>query len=73
MCIRDRGYAPGTVQPAFDKQYVREWLTSPASGWDRASDTKSPPLPDRVVAATRARYLAAYERVSGRAFANWPG
>jgi phosphoribosylaminoimidazole-succinocarboxamide synthase len=67
------GYAPGTVQPAFDKQYVREWLTSPASGWDRASDTKPPPLPDRVVAATRARYVAAYERVSGRAFANWPG
>ncbi|MCO1579685.1 phosphoribosylaminoimidazolesuccinocarboxamide synthase [Crossiella sp. SN42] len=66
------GYAPGKVQPSFDKQYVRDWLTSPASGWDRASETPPPPLPEDVVAATRARYVDAYERISGRALADWP-
>ena len=66
------GYAPGRPQPSFDKQYVRDWLTSPASGWDRASDAPPPPLPDDVVAATRDRYIEAYERVTGRAFADWP-
>ncbi|MGW0517880.1 phosphoribosylaminoimidazolesuccinocarboxamide synthase [Crossiella sp. NPDC003009] len=66
------GYAPGKVQPSFDKQYVRDWLTSPASGWDRASETTPPPLPEDVVAATRARYVDAYERISGRALADWP-
>jgi phosphoribosylaminoimidazole-succinocarboxamide synthase len=65
-------YQPGRVQPSFDKQYVRDWLTSPASGWDRASDTPPPPLPDDVVTATRARYVEAYERISGRKFADWP-
>ncbi len=67
------GYAPGTVQPAFDKQYVREWLTSPDSGWERSGDAPPPPLPDGVIAATRERYVAAYERISGRSFAEWPG
>ncbi|MCP2259337.1 phosphoribosylaminoimidazole-succinocarboxamide synthase [Streptoalloteichus tenebrarius] len=66
------GYQPGRVQPSFDKQYVRDWLTSPASGWDRASDTPPPALPDDVVAATRARYVEAYERLSGRSLADWP-
>ncbi|GAB2996810.1 phosphoribosylaminoimidazolesuccinocarboxamide synthase [Saccharothrix stipae] len=66
------GYEPGRVQPSFDKQYVRDWLTSPASGWDRASDTPPPPLPDDVVAATRSRYMEAYERITGRSFADWP-
>ncbi|MEU4448319.1 phosphoribosylaminoimidazolesuccinocarboxamide synthase [Actinosynnema sp. NPDC050801] len=66
------GYEPGRVQPSFDKQYVRDWLTSPASGWDRASDTPPPPLPDDVVAATRSRYVEAYERITGRSFADWP-
>ncbi|MPZ67230.1 MAG: phosphoribosylaminoimidazolesuccinocarboxamide synthase, partial [Pseudonocardiaceae bacterium] len=65
------GYAPGTVQPAFDKQYVREWLTSPESGWDRYGEALPPPLPDEVIAATRDRYVAAYERISGRSFADW--
>ncbi len=65
------GYAPGVVQPSFDKQYVRDWLTSEASGWDRASETPPPPLPDDVVAATRARYIEAYERISGRPFDEW--
>lgn len=65
------GYAPGGPQPSFDKQYVRDWLTSPESGWDRTSPP--PALPDDVVANTRARYVAAYERISGRSFADWPG
>jgi phosphoribosylaminoimidazole-succinocarboxamide synthase len=67
------GYAAGRIQPSFDKQYVRDWLTSTESGWDRASDLPPPPLPADVVAATRARYIEAYERVSGRSFADWPG
>ena len=67
------GYEPGRVQPSFDKQYVRDWLTSPASGWDRASDSPPPPLPDDVVQATRARYVEAYERISGRSFTDWIG
>ncbi|MER7015018.1 phosphoribosylaminoimidazolesuccinocarboxamide synthase [Saccharopolyspora sp. NPDC000359] len=66
------GYQPGQVQPSFDKQYVRNWLTSPASGWDRASDTPPPSLPADVVAATRDRYVEAYERITGRSFADWP-
>ncbi|GAA1355409.1 phosphoribosylaminoimidazolesuccinocarboxamide synthase [Saccharothrix algeriensis] len=67
------GYRAGRVQPSFDKQYVRDWLTSPASGWDRASDTPPPPLPDDVVAATRSRYVEAYERITGLSFADWIG
>ena len=64
-------YEPGRSQPSFDKQYVRDWLTG-ASGWDRASDTQPPPLPDDVVAATRSRYVEAYERITGRSLADWP-
>jgi len=66
-------WQPGRSQPSFDKQYVRDWLTSPASGWDRAADQPPPALPDEVVEATRARYLEAYERLTGRSFADWPG
>nr|WP_042183690.1 phosphoribosylaminoimidazolesuccinocarboxamide synthase [Kibdelosporangium sp. MJ126-NF4]CEL15743.1 Phosphoribosylaminoimidazole-succinocarboxamide synthase [Kibdelosporangium sp. MJ126-NF4]CTQ93669.1 Phosphoribosylaminoimidazole-succinocarboxamide synthase (EC 6.3.2.6) [Kibdelosporangium sp. MJ126-NF4] len=64
-------YEPGKVQPAFDKQIVRDWLTSPASGWDRSSGEAPPELPSDVVAATRSRYIEAYERVSGKSFADW--
>ncbi|WP_182359353.1 phosphoribosylaminoimidazolesuccinocarboxamide synthase [Tomitella gaofuii] len=67
------GYAEGNVQPSFDKQFVRDWLTSEESGWDRASDSPPPPLPQRVVDATRQRYVEAYERLSGRSFDDWPG
>jgi phosphoribosylaminoimidazole-succinocarboxamide synthase len=67
------GYEPGRTQPSFDKQYVRDWLTSPASGWDRASDEEPPELPADVVAATRSRYVEAYERITGRDLADWPG
>jgi phosphoribosylaminoimidazole-succinocarboxamide synthase len=65
------GYAAGRSQPSFDKQYVRDWLTSPESGWDKAGPP--PPLPADVVANTRARYVSAYERISGRSFADWLG
>ena len=67
------GYRAGAVQPSFDKQFVRDWLTSAESGWDRAADGPPPPLPDEVVQATRDRYVEAYERISGRSFADWIG
>ena len=56
------GYAVGGNPPSFDKQFVRDWLE--ASGWDKNSPP--PPLPDEVVSRTRAKYLEAYERLSGR-------
>lgn len=59
-------WEPGRAQPSFDKQYVRDWLTSPASGWDKASDAPAPTLPDDVVDRTRDRYLEAYERLTAR-------
>lgn len=61
-------YEPGKAQPSFDKQVVRDWLTSEASGWDRASGEAPPRLPADVVARTRARYVEAYERLTGRTF-----
>jgi phosphoribosylaminoimidazole-succinocarboxamide synthase len=64
-------YAPGRPQPSFDKQYVRDWLTSPASGWDRHGNQPPPALPDEVVAATRQRYIEAYERLTGLRFDDW--
>ena len=63
------GWQPGRAQPSFDKQYVRDWLTSPASGWDRSSDVPPPPLPEDVVRRTRDRYVQAYERITGQTFA----
>jgi phosphoribosylaminoimidazole-succinocarboxamide synthase len=66
-------WTPGQPQPSFDKQYVRNWLLSDASGWDRASGEAPPPLPDEIVAATRERYIEAYERLTGLSFADWPG
>ena len=56
---------PGRPQPSFDKQVVRDWLTSPASGWDRAGGAPPPPLPRDVVERTAARYREAYERLTG--------
>ncbi len=66
-------YQPGVVQDSFDKQFVRNWLTSPESGWDRHGPTPPPPLPPEIVDATRARYIEAYERISGLRFADWIG
>jgi phosphoribosylaminoimidazole-succinocarboxamide synthase len=64
-------YREGVVQKSFDKQFVRNWLTSPDSGWDRYSDMPPPPLPAEIVDATRARYIEAYERISGLRFDDW--
>ncbi len=60
---------PGTTPPSFDKQPVRDWLE--ATGWDKTPPP--PPLPADVVASTAARYVAAYERLSGRSLSDWPG
>ena len=57
-------WEPGRSQPSFDKQYVRDWLAG--SGWDRRPP--GPRLPDHVVEQTRARYVEAYERLTGRSF-----
>jgi phosphoribosylaminoimidazole-succinocarboxamide synthase len=61
------GYQPGRPQPSFDKQYVRDWAS--ASGWDKLPP--APPIPDDVVAGTRARYVEAYERIAGEPFQAW--
>ena len=60
---------PGEVPPAYDKQPFRDWLTSVA--WDRTPPP--PPVPDEVVAVTAQRYVAAYERVTGRRLLDWYG
>jgi phosphoribosylaminoimidazole-succinocarboxamide synthase len=64
-------WQPGVVQNSFDKQFVRNWLTGPDSGWDRNGDKPPPPLPPDILDATRARYIEAYERISGRKFSDW--
>lgn len=63
-------YTVGKVQPSYDKQYVRNWLTSDDSGWDKASDDTPPALPADVVEATRERYIEAYEKLSGQKFSD---
>ena len=62
-------WQPGRSQVSFDKQFVRDWLTSPASGWDRHGHEPPPPLPESVVAQTRDTYIAAFERITGT---RWP-
>jgi len=57
-------YAPGGPQASYDKQFVRDWLE--ASGWDKTAP--GPELPDEVVAGTRARYVEAFERITGAGF-----
>jgi len=59
-------WQPGRAQPSYDKQIVRDWLLSPASGWDRGSGVPPPPLPDDVIAHTRVRYLEAYQTLTGQ-------
>jgi phosphoribosylaminoimidazole-succinocarboxamide synthase len=61
------GYEPGHGQPSFDKQYVRDWASS--TGWDKAPP--APAVPDDVVAGTRAKYVEAYELVTGEPFDAW--
>jgi phosphoribosylaminoimidazole-succinocarboxamide synthase len=60
-------YAPGGPQPSYDKQYVRDWLEG--QRWDKAAP--GPALPDDVVAGTRARYVEAFERITGASFARY--
>jgi phosphoribosylaminoimidazole-succinocarboxamide synthase len=62
-------WRPGAQPPSFDKQPVRDWVEQ--SGWDKESPP--PPLPPEVVSATRDRYVEAYERLTGRRFAEWWG
>ena len=61
------GYEPGRGQPSFDKQYVRDWAAG--SGWDKLPP--APAIPAEVVAGTRARYVEAYERITGEPFQAW--
>jgi phosphoribosylaminoimidazole-succinocarboxamide synthase len=62
-------YAVGGSPPSFDKQYVRDhYLTL---DWDKTPP--APPLPERVIAGTRQRYVEAYERLTGKSFADWYG
>jgi phosphoribosylaminoimidazole-succinocarboxamide synthase len=61
------GYEIGHGQPSFDKQYVRDWASG--SGWDKLPP--APAIPDEVVAGTRERYIEAYERITGKSFADW--
>ncbi|GAA4283217.1 phosphoribosylaminoimidazolesuccinocarboxamide synthase [Brevibacterium daeguense] len=61
-------YAPGKVQASFDKQFVRDWLSSDASGWDKHSEDVPPALPDEIVERTRDRYVEAFERITGEKF-----
>jgi phosphoribosylaminoimidazole-succinocarboxamide synthase len=61
------GFQVGRGQPSFDKQFVRDWAAS--SGWDKKPP--APAIPDEVVAGTRARYVEAYELITGEPFAAW--
>jgi phosphoribosylaminoimidazole-succinocarboxamide synthase len=61
-------WTPGRSQPSFDKQFVRDWLTSAESGWTKSSGEPPPDLPEAIVDKTRARYVEAYERITGESF-----
>lgn len=69
---RAADWQPGRTQTSYDKQVLRDWLTSADSGWDRHGDTPPPALPDEVVRLTRERYVDAYETLTGRPFAAAP-
>ncbi len=61
-------WQPGRTQPSYDKQIVRNWLTSAESGWDKASGAAPPPLPQEVIDLTRAKYVEVFERLTGEEF-----
>jgi phosphoribosylaminoimidazole-succinocarboxamide synthase len=61
-------WQPGHGQPSYDKQIVRDWLTSPESGWSKDSGEAPPPLPEDVVERTRSRYVEAFQRLTGQLF-----
>jgi phosphoribosylaminoimidazole-succinocarboxamide synthase len=58
-------WQPGRSQVSFDKQILRDWLTSPASGWEIGSGEPPPPLPGEIAEQTRQTYVTAYERITG--------
>jgi phosphoribosylaminoimidazole-succinocarboxamide synthase len=58
-------WKPGRAQLSFDKQFVRDWLTSGDSGWERDGETPPPPLPESIVEQTRAKYIEAYRLLTG--------
>jgi phosphoribosylaminoimidazole-succinocarboxamide synthase len=60
-------WRPGRAQPSFDKQYIRDYLST--TGWDKTAP--GPALPDEIVIASRARYVEAYERLTGKSFADY--
>ncbi|KRC65879.1 phosphoribosylaminoimidazole-succinocarboxamide synthase [Aeromicrobium sp. Root236] len=60
-------WQPGRPQPSYDKQFVRDWMTS-ESGWDRESNRQPPALPAEIVEKTRERYVQAYEQLTGETF-----
>lgn len=60
-------WQPGGPQPSFDKQFVRDWLTSPEAQWNRVDPP--PALPEAVIEQTRDKYIDAYERITGERFA----
>jgi phosphoribosylaminoimidazole-succinocarboxamide synthase len=62
-------WTPGATPPSFDKQPVRDYLEG--LGWDK--NPPPPPLPAEIAKATSERYIEAYERITGRSFAAWPG
>ena len=61
-------WQPGRAQASYDKQIVRNWLLSAASGWERASGAPPPPLPQDIVELTREKYIEAFRRLTGRHF-----
>lgn len=63
-----QSYEPGKAQDSFDKQFVRDWLSSAESGWDKNSGQLPPELPADIIEKTRARYIEAYERLTGQNF-----
>ncbi|CAM5633841.1 phosphoribosylaminoimidazole-succinocarboxamide synthase [Streptomyces spiroverticillatus] len=61
-------WQPGRAQKSFDKQFIRDWLSSEASGWDPKSENPPPALPQEIVDASRAKYTEAYERLTGQSW-----
>ncbi|MCX5199903.1 phosphoribosylaminoimidazolesuccinocarboxamide synthase [Streptomyces sp. NBC_00237] len=61
-------WQPGRAQKSFDKQFIRDWLSSQASGWDPKSSSPPPALPQEIIDASRAKYVEAYERLTGQSW-----
>jgi phosphoribosylaminoimidazole-succinocarboxamide synthase len=62
-------WEPGKAQPSFDKQFIRDWLASPESGWDPNGELPPPALPPEILERSRAKYVEAYERLTGTSWA----